>query len=36
MTLFDDELMSHVFDGNVEATELIFMKVIREACILKR
>ena len=23
MTLFDDDLMSHVFDKNIEATELI-------------
>ena len=30
MTLFDDELMSHVFDGNIEATELILRIILDE------
>ena len=29
MTLFDDDLMSHVFDKNIEATELINVIQIR-------
>ncbi len=30
MTLFDDDLMSHVFDNNVEATELLLRIVLDE------
>ena len=31
MTLFDDDLMSHVFDKNIEATELILRIILGEA-----
>ena len=30
MTLFDDDLMSHVFDKNIEATELILRIILGE------
>ncbi len=30
MTLFDDELMSHVFDKNIEATELILRIILED------
>ena len=30
MTLFDDDLMSHVFDKNIEATELILRIILEE------
>ena len=28
MTLFDDELMSRVFDGNIEATEYLLKTIL--------
>ena len=30
MTLFDDDLMSHVFDNNIEATELLLRIILEE------
>ncbi len=30
MTLFDDDLMSHVFDKNIEATELVLRIILGE------
>lgn len=36
LTLFDDDLMSIVFDGNIPATELLLRIIIKQEYICKR
>lgn len=32
LTLFDDDLMSRVFDKNIEATELLLRIILKRKC----